>query len=198
MPSLVTRMIFIFILMFVLNTVRRYLAHKSVQRKVELPSKIQRIGLKVQLFLPFITAPLAIMGFVLQDIGFAIASLVLTLAFVVITFFTYRKFKKIYEENDEYFLLNGQYFIHVVRYENIIDWVPLDKQIGVLDKTKEEDVYYCVNLNYSNPKILLEKLAEMTFSGKFNASDDKNHEQELINFLQKHGYGNILEEFSKE
>ena len=66
-------------------------------------------------------------------------------------------------------------------YENITDWVPLKKQIGVLDSTQEHDVYVVVNFAFHDPEILLTKLAEMIFSGELKP----NKEKEFAAHLEK-------------
>lgn len=90
-----------------------------------------------------------------------------------------------------------------VYYENITDWIPLKKQIAVVDPTQREDFYVVVNFVFHDPEILLRKLTEMTFAQKFkreegNQSDDPYREQEFIDHLEKNGYGYIIEEFLQE
>src|SRR5699024_7975748 len=116
--------------------------------------------------------------------------------------------KAYYEETADHFLLAGHrrknhHFVYCVYYENIIDWVPLSKRIGVLDKTRIDNKYIYINFAFSKPEILLKELTEMTFSGKFNQadssqSDDSNREQEFINHLRKNHYGHLIDEFLKE
>lgn len=114
--------------------------------------------------------------------------------FTPIVYFTRRKFKKYYEENEDYFYLHEQYLVNRVYYENITDWVPLKKQIGVLDSTQEHDVYVVVNFAFHDPEILLTKLAEMIFAGKLK----KKNEKEFIDHLEKNGYGYIVEPYLKD
>lgn len=139
----------------------------------------------------------------MQDAEMAIVSSVMTIVFAAILFGTRRKFKKYYEEYEEHFWLKDQYVVDRFYYENITDWIPLKKQIGVLDKTQLEDRYVVVNLVFHDPEILLTKLIEMTFEGRFkhndqNQTNDPNREQELVEHLKKNGYGHIVEGFLKE
>lgn len=125
-----------------------------------------------------------------------------------LVFFTRRKFKAYYEETADYFLLGGHlrrkhHLAYHVYYENITDWVPLPKKIGVLDKTRTDNKYIYINFAFAKPEILLRELKEMTFSGKFNQtdssqSDDPNREQEFMDHLRKNRYGHLVEEFLKE
>lgn len=202
MSPLVVRLLIIFAVTFVANAVRMFFTNRPVKKKVEIPSKVQRIGLGVQAVLLVLMALMALLGFVMRDAEMAIVSSVVTLIFATIVYFTRRKFKKFYEETDDSFTLKNDYIIYEVEYENIADWAALPKQIGVLDKTREGDYYICVNLAFAEPEILLRKLAEMTLAGKFEQSDtsqpdDPHREQELLNHLKKNGYGYIVEELSK-
>lgn len=78
----------------------------------------------------------ALLGVIMRDTEMTIVSAIIGLGiFTPIVYFTRRKFKKYYEENEDYFYLHEQYLVNRVYYENITDWVPLKKQIGVLDST---------------------------------------------------------------
>lgn len=200
MPSFINRMLFIFILMFILSTIRLLFSGRAKNNKIEKPSSIQRIALGVQAALTILLALMALIGIMMKDSEMIIASSVITLIFATIVYFTRRKFKKYYEETDHSFYLNEQYVVDRVYYENITDWIPLRKRIGVLDPTQAEDVYVVVNFAFHNPEILLENLAQMTFSGKFkqsgdSQSDDPYREQEFIDHLKENGYGYIVESF---
>jgi hypothetical protein len=194
---------FIFVLVLILNTSRLFFARKDYGVKVEMPSKIQRLGLGVQVVMTYLIGFMALLGFVMKDSEMAIVSSVMTLIFATVVFFTRRKFKKYYEEENDSFYLNHQYSVEPVYYENITDWIPLRKQIGVLDETQADKGYVCVNFAFSKPETLLKKLAEMTFSGKFKQTDpeqadDPHREQEFIEHLEKNGYGYIVDEYSKK
>lgn len=198
MPPLITRMLFIFVFIFLLNLVRRFAFTRALKNKVEMPNRIQRVALGIQTFIVYLFLFMAIIGVVMKDAEMAIVPLVLTVIAGTIVYFTRRKFKKYYEETDEYFYLNGQYQVDYIYYENITDWVPLKKQIGVLDPTQSEDQYVIVNFVFHDPEILLEKLANMTFAGKFEQADESKmndplRKQEFIDHLKKNGYGHIVE-----
>lgn len=200
MPSFINRMFFIFILMFILTTIRFFFAGRAKNNKIEKPSSIQRIALGIQAALTILIALMILIGIMMKDSEMIIVSSVIFLIFAIILFGTRRKFKNFYEENEEYFFLDQQYVVDRIYYENITDWIPLRKRIGVLDPTQSEDVYVVVNFAFHKPEILLENLAEMTFSGKFkqtddSQSDDPYREQEFIDHLQKNGYGYIVESF---
>lgn len=200
MPSLMNRMLFIFILMFVLTTLRFLFAGRARNNKIEKPSFIQRFALGAQVAVTALMAFMVFMGLILKDSEMIIVGSVIVIIFAAILFGTRRKFKRFYRENEEYFYLDQQYVVDRVYYEDITDWIPLRKRIGVLDPLQAEDTYVVVNFAFHDPEILLTHLAEMTFAGKFkqsdeDKSDDPYREQEFIDHLQKNGYGHIVERF---
>lgn len=195
MPPIVFRMVLIFGLIFILNTIRLTFAGRAVKNKVEKPSIIQRVALGIQVALTFLMVFMALLGVIMRDTEMTIVSAIIDLGiFTPIVYFTRRKFKKYYEENEDYFYLHEQYLVNRVYYENITDWVPLKKQIGVLDSTQELDVYVVVNFAFHDPEILLTKLAEMIFSGELKP----NKEKEFAAHLEKNGYGYIVEPYLKD
>jgi len=203
MSSFVVRFIFIFVIIFILNTIRLFFARRSIKKRVEMPSKTQRVSLGVLVFLTSLIGFMALLGLIMNNAEMGIVNSVITLIFAALVFFVRRKYKGFYEETTDSFVLKDEYRTFQVDYENIVDWVLLPKQIGVLDKTQPENKYICVNLVFSDPEVLLKKLSEMTFSGKFDQTDksqtdDSNREQEFIKHLQKNGYGYLVEKSLKE
>lgn len=194
---------FIFILTFIINTIGRVHAFKSAYKKIEMPSIIQRVGYNMMFIPTIVIILLTIFSLFSDDLEFLIVCSIMTVVFLIITYFTRRKFRRLYRETEEHFIMNGQYLAFQVEYDDIVDWIPLPKQIGVLDGTREDGPYLCLHYKFADLEILLRKLAEMTFAGKFpqtdeNKMDDPYREQELIDHLQKHGYGHIIEEVKQD
>src|SRR5690625_2626378 len=166
------------------------------------------MGLGLIDFLSYLMGFMTVFGLLLRNAEMAIVCFVITACLAALVFFTRRKFKAYYEETADSFQLKGHlrgghHFAYRVYYENITDWVPLSKKIGVLDKTRTDNMYIYINFSFSDTEILLRKLTEMTFSGKFNQaapsqSDNPNREQEFMDHLRKNGYGYLIEEFLKE
>lgn len=179
-----------------------------MKKHIEMPDKIQRIGLGLMVFFTYLIGFMTILGLMIRDAEMAIVCFVITAIFARLVFFTRRKFKAYYEETADFFLLGGHlrkrhHLAYRVYYENIRDWVPLSKTIGVLDKTRTDNEYIYINFAFAKPEILLRELTEMTFSGRFNQadssqSDDPNREQEFIDHLRKNRYGHLIEDFLKE
>ena len=194
---------FIFLLLLIINIAARSYDSKQTHKKVESPHIVQRIGYNM-MFVPTVVVGLMVLiGMMLKDTEMTIVSAFFTLIFFTLLYFIRRKFRRLYREKDEYFFLDGQYIAFQVEYEDIIDWIPLSKQIGVRDGTTEDDLYICINLKFAEPEILFRKLLEMTFAGKFkntdgSTSEDPTCEQESIDFLQKQGYGHIVEKVRQE
>lgn len=194
---------FIFLLLLIINIAARIYDSKQKHKKVESPHIVQRIGYKM-MFVPTVVVGLMVLvGMRVKDTQMTIVSSFFTLIFFTLLYFIRRKFRRLYREKDEYFFLDGQYIAFQMEYEDIIDWIPLSKQIGVRDGTTEDDLYICINLKFAEPEILFRKLLEMTFAGKFkntdgSTSEDSTREQELIDFLQKQGYGHIVEKVRQE
>lgn len=203
MPPLTIRFIIIFALFFLVNTGRLLFERMGSNNIVERPTKFQRFFLGVQVFLTLLVGFCTFIGFVMRDAEMAIVFFVMFLIFSFILFGMRRKFKKYYEEYEDYFWLKEQYVVDRIYYENITDWIPLKKRIGVLDATQEVDTYVVVNFSFHDPEILLQHLAEMTFAGKFKQTDetkadDPYREQEFVAHLRKNGYEYIVEEFLNE
>lgn len=194
---------FIFLLLLIINIAARIYDSKQTHKKVESPHIVQHIGYNM-MFVPTVVVGLMVLiGMMMKDTEMTIVSSFFTLIFFALLYFIRRKFRRLYREKDKYFFLDGQYISFQVEYEDIIDWIPLSKQIGVRDGTTDDDLYICINLKFAEPEILFRKLLEMTFAGKFkntdgSTSEDPTREQELIDLLQKQGYGHIVEKVRQE
>lgn len=62
MPPIVFRMVLIFGLIFILNTIRLTFAGRAIKNKVEKPSIIQRVALGIQVALTFLMVFMALLG----------------------------------------------------------------------------------------------------------------------------------------
>lgn len=184
-------------LFFVLNTLRQVIIRRERLHLIEYPAKLQRGGHKVMIVLNFLAVLLVITGYFSGDFEFLIVSIVMLIVFLLITYFTRRKFRRYYEETDTHFVLKGQHEYVTVEYENIIDWIPLKKKIGIKDKTQYSDRYITVQYKYSDPEILLKNLSKMVEAGQFQKTDsaevnDPNRKQEFINHLKQNDYGDLV------
>lgn len=188
---------------FSLSTQPVEYASKSTHKKVESPDIIQRGGYYLAIIPAVLFGLMSLLGLLISNTHMFITCALMTLMFVGLAYFVRRKFKNLYTETEDYFFLNGQHLSFQVEYDDIIDWMPFSKQIGVRDGTIENSPYICVNLKFSEPEILLRKLAEMTFAGDFkdtvgSTAEDPNREQELTDFFHKNGYSHIVEEVMQE
>ncbi len=204
MEHFAIRMLVILVLFFILNGIRLILATRPPSKKVERPSIIQRLGIGAHVVLGVVMGVAILLSLLTETKEPLILFSIFFVGNGLLYYFTRRKFKRYYEETEEWFYIKHQYiFPDHVYYENISDWIPLKKQLGLRDETQNEEYYLVVNLVFHDPEILLRKLTEMTFAGKF-ARTDKSHsedpyrEQEWTDFLEENGYGHIIEEFLNE
>ena len=80
-----------------------------------------------------------------------------------------------------------------------MDWQPGYNEILISDQTKEEE-YIKVNISIFKPIILLKKIADMTFEGKFIEDDiiDATKEDELVQFYKSYNYSSLIENESSK
>lgn len=197
MHPFVFRMFIVFTITFILNILREVIIRRERIHYIEYPTKIQRGGYITFIFVNLLMVLLVITGYFSGDTEFLIVSTVLMVVFLVITYFTRRKFRRYYEETDTHFTLKGQYEYVTVQFENIVDWIPLKNKIGIKDITQYSDRYITVQYKFSDPEILLKKLSEMIDAGEFRKADsdemdDPNRNQEFIKHLEKNGFKYLI------
>lgn len=192
------------IILFILAPfVRSRLVKPKVTDGIQKPGRFDRFlvhfltGLTV--FIGLITLVGAISGESEMTLVFAI----MTVIFLAITLLLKREYNMTYEENEDYFIYNHKNKVYKVYYENIEDWEPGYNEIKIADKTKPEESFVKVNIAVIKPTILLRKIADMTFAGKFEAIGDMNHpdpkrEYEIVDFLIQNNYGHLIEDYAEQ
>lgn len=202
MDTLFVRLGFVFILVFIMNLMRRIARNKSPKKTLRMPTTVQKIGLYVLIVLTFLMVLLVIVGLLTGTNEMWIVSAIIAVIFGTLIYFSRRKFNSFYEENDEYFILKDEYWAFKMYYDDISDWSTTSKEIGVYGPTENEKLYIYINYSYAEPEILLRKLTEMTLDGKFYKENpanrnDPNRIEELKAHLQKNNYDYILDQFSE-
>lgn len=195
--------LFIFIIYWLSSAVRNKLAKPKYKEDVQTPGLFDNFLLKLLTVLTVFSALLTVFGFFIQETEMTIVFLVMTVIFTVIVLFLKRQYDISYQENSEYFILKAQQKEYKVFYENIVDWQPSFNEIRILDKTKADNKYIRVNIAMLKPEILLRKIAEMTFAGKFYRLDneyfeDPTREYQITNFLIKNNYGYLIEDYGEK
>ena len=195
--------ILILIIYWITSAIRNRLAKPKYKKEVQTPGLFDNFLLKLLTFLAIFSALLMILGFVIQETEMTIAFLVLTIIFTGIVMVLKRQYDISYQENSEYFILKAQQKEYKVFYENIVDWQPAFNEIRVLDETNLDNEYIRVNIAMLKPEILLRKIAEMTFEGKFYSFDDEyfedpTREYQITNYLIQNNYGYLIEDYVEE
>lgn len=202
------RFIAIPVIIIVLSSAARFVRGKLAKPKtegdVQKPGKFDGFLLKVIQSITVLSAIFAVFGFIAGEMEMGTVFSVMTLIFGGIVWLLKREYNISYEENEAYFILKHKNEEHQVYYENIVDWIPSYNEISILDETKEDRKYIRVNVSMVKPEILLAKIAEMTFDGKFIQHDqpidpnDPTREHEIVRFLNTYHYGHLLEKPAKK
>lgn len=183
--------------------VRSKLAKPKYENEVQTPGGFDKFLLKFLTVLTIFSAIFTGLGLIIQETEMTIVFLVLTLIFTAIILFLRRQYDISYQENTEYFIVRAQKKEYQVSYDDIVDWQPAYNEIKVLDETHSDKNYIRVNIAMFKPEILLRKIVEMTFDGKFHTTDDlyfddPTRENEIINYLIQNNYGYLVEDYAKE
>lgn len=203
----ILRFIIIPLLVVIISLIVRYIRDKIYQPKyedkVQKPGQLEGCIVKVLSLITIFTLFFALLGFFMKEIEMAIVFGCLSLLFLFIIIILKRAHDTSYQENDEYFILTVRNKEYQVFYENIIDWQPAYNEIALLDKTNPDEAYIKVNLKIFKPEILLRKIADMAFAGKFHSLeqkylDDPNREVETVNYLVNNNYGYLVEDYVQE
>ncbi len=207
MPRNIFSFIFIPILVLTVHTLaqktRKKLAKPKAQDNVQTPGTFDRLIYWIILVIAVLSTILMGLGWIMGEREMAIVFSVLTLAFWGIIALLKREYNMSYQENEAYFVLNAKGKEYKVYYEDIIDWAPSLNEIQLLDQTKEDKKYIRVNISMLHPEILLRRIVEMTFAGKFQHEklmdlEDPNREYELVQFLDSYNYSHLVEDYVKQ
>lgn len=189
----------LFLLPIVLNVV--YLIHRRMTQK-RYTNKVQKPGMFVTFFkrvmiaVTIICALFSVLGSLINELEMAIVFAVVMLICLLITVGIQRKYDITYQETDEYFILTVKGNEYKVFYDDIAHWQWGTGEIFVQEKGWEEGQYTAVSCILFRPEILITRIAEMTFAGKFKRVDgvypdesvypnDPTREKELIRMMKK-------------
>lgn len=181
---------------------RAKFAKPDVKDGVQKAGRFERMIANVILTLAVLMLALAVFGVVLKEGEMALVCAGIGAVFFILYFIIKKEYAATYFENEEYFILKAKNKEVQVYYKDIVDWEPAFNEIVVLDETKPDSKYIHVNISIFEPKILLQKIVEMTFAGKFYDAgsiniEDPYREQELIDHLQRYNYGYLVEKYTE-
>ncbi|UJF15910.1 hypothetical protein LZ578_01825 [Jeotgalibaca sp. MA1X17-3] len=170
--------------------------------KVQKPGKLEGCILKLLILVELILVGLVAVGVFAREPDIITISGVLALFILVIMMILKYATDTSYQENNEYFILKIRKKEYQVFYENIIDWRPAFKEIALLDPSRLDGKYINVNIKLFKPEILLRKLSDMTFDGKFYNPDemykeDPYRKNQIVNYLVNNYYGYLIEDYKK-
>lgn len=200
-------LLFIPILVIIIHLIVQYIRNKNYKPKyennVQKPGKLERVIVTFLMFLNAFVILFAVLGMVMKETEMAIVFGCLALIFLGAILLLKRAHNTSYQENTEYFILKTGKKEYQVFYENIIDWQPSYNGIALLNKTKSDREYIKVNIKMFKPVILLRKIADMAFDGKFKDLDliymeIQNRKAETISYLVDHQYGYLVEDYVKQ
>ena len=199
MPTYIISGIIIFILTFVARWFRGRYVKPTVTDGVQKPGGFDRLIIYLITGLTVLIGLLAILGVVTQNTEMAVVCSVITLIFVGVNFWIRQEYNLTYEENDDYFIATIKGKEYKVYYHHIVDWQPGYNEILIFDQTNENE-YIKVNISIFKPIILLKKIADMTFEGKFIEDDiiDATKEDELVQFYKSYNYSSLIENESSK
>ncbi len=171
--------------------------------KLQKPGQSSIFITKVPTALLIVTGFGALMGFLTRDTEMTIVFGVLLLIISFIFFFIQRKYNMSYQEKEEYFISRVKKDEYKVYYDDIIDWQLSVHGIEVLDGTRPEQGYVNVIIGLFKPEMLLRRVAEMTFDGKFIQTDDRKNEDpqkktDMVNFLTIAGYDYLIRDYLED
>lgn len=204
MPIYIFTAIIIFVLSILARVIRnRFVKPKVSEDGVQQPGGFDRFLLNLITGLTIFVGLMAVMGVLIRETEMAFVFGVMTLIFLAIMMWLRHEYKMTYLENDAFFVYNHKNKEYKVYYEDIDNWAPGHKEIKISDKTKPDDDLIRVNIAMIKPNILLRKIADMTFAGKYEVPGEIDHpdpkrEYEIINFLIQNNYGHLVEDYAEQ
>lgn len=167
------------------------------ENKVQRPGKFQKFIMYLLMFVGVFSLFVSVAGFLAKVTEMALAFGVIAVVILASVILLKRAYNTSYEENFEYFILISGNKENQVFYENIIDWQPSFNEIKILDKTKSDKKYIRVNIKFFKPEILLRKMADMAFDGKFNTINpkDPNRKIDTVYYLVDNRYGYLVGDY---
>lgn len=190
----------VIIISLIVNYIRDKIYKPKYEGKVQKPGKLEGCIMKILIVLDIFSISFSVMGIFMKETEMAIVFACLALLFLFAIILLKHAHDTSYQENTEYFILKVKNKEYQVFYDNIVDWQPSYNEIAILDKTNPDEGYIKVNIKIFKPEILLRKIADMTFEGKFRSQDQKyfqdpNREVETVNYLVNHNYKYLVEDY---
>lgn len=151
----------------------------------------------------------SVSGIIINDLEVAIVFAVVMFICSLLTTSIQRKYDMTYQETDEYLIMTIKGDKYKVYYDNISDWQWNLSVIFIQDESWSENDFLNIHCRLLRPEILITKLIEMAFSGKFPRRDgiypdhsvdsnDPTRGKELVRMIKYDAYYYLLDEKFKE
>lgn len=195
--------VLVFMVAMVVGRVRDKVYKPNYDDSIQTPGKLQGCLLKFLVVLDGILFIFALLGLIAGEMEMALVFGGLALIFLVCILIIRREYNTSYEEHADYFILNKGKKSYQVYYEDIIDWQPAYNEIAILDQTRVDNKYIKVNLKLFKPEILLRKIADMAFAGKFDTPEsllpeEQDRRAETIHYLVFYQFGYLVEDYVEQ
>lgn len=180
--------------------VRNKIYRPTYENGVQKPGKLEGCILKLLIFMDAILVMMFVLGILVKEPDMTIVSGGLALFILIIIIVLKYANNTSYQENNEYLILKSKNKEYKIFYENIIDWRPSFNEIALLDKSRPNEKYVNINIKIYKPEILLRKISDMAFDGKFysldeNYLEDPNREAEIVYYLVNNHYGYLIKDY---
>lgn len=175
--------------------------HNPINKNgIQKPGKLTGYITKMIIIFDVLFFIILILGIIAKEKEMILVSGGLSIFTLGIIFFLKRAYDITYQETNEYFIVTSGKRKYQVRYDDIVNWKATYNEISVLDKNQADEKFVRVNMVLFKPEILLRKIADMTFHGKFKRQKDTffkdpNRELEIVNYMVNMKYAYLIEDY---
>lgn len=179
---------------------KKRIHNPKTKNGIQKPGKLTGFITKIIIFIDVIFFIMFILGIMSKETDITLVSGGVALFILALIFFLKRAYDITYQENNEYFIVSSGKTSHQIRFADIINWKSTYNEISVLDKNQTDGKFVRINMVLFKPEILLRKIADMTFDGKFKREketfvEDPNRELEIVNYLTNMKYGYLIKDY---
>lgn len=183
-----------------MNTMNGQTFKFNYENKIQKPRGLKKFIYYLFILIDIFLILFSVLGFSMKETEMGLVFGGLALFLLAIIIFLRHAYNTSYQETDEDFILKVQNKQYHVQYKDIVDWKPAFNEITILDQTTSDKTYIKVNIKFFKPEILLRRIVEMAFAGKFMTSNpvylgDINRKMESVNYLVLNRYGYLVEDY---
>ena len=185
------------------NSMSKKLHKPNVEGGVQKTGKLTGFLVKFFILIDVLLVGMFLIGLTGKVYDLAVVSGILVIVLTGIIVLLKHSYNMSYQENNKGLILKKGNTEYKVLLDNIVDWKPGFNEIGILDKSRSDGKFVNINITILRPEILLRRLADMTFEGKFHTDDkkyfeDPNRERELLYFLVNNKYDYLIKDYIKD